>query len=339
MMKIAFLNIYQNQVDRGAETYVRELASRLGQKHSVDIIVGGRKVPGRWPIFWRTFCDPQGLTIARFTIKNLKRIWKEKYDVVIPTNGGWQPAFVRLITWLYGGKMIISGQSGKGWDDRNNLWCFPDVFIALSSFLKKWAKKTNPFITVKYIPNGVDLKMFKPDGGKMRSGLESPVVLCVGALTEEKRIELTIRAVAKLKNVSLLVVGKGELKDSLEKLGKKLLGGRFRLTSCPHKNMPKVYRSADLFTIGSPWYRSFEIVLVEAMASGLPVVANKDDIRREIVGRAGILVDPTNTNAYAIALENALRLKWGKRPHNQAKKFDWDLIAQKYEKLLNMLVK
>ena len=75
------------------------------------------------------------------------------------------------------------------------------------------------------------------------------------------------------------------------------------------------------------------------MASGLPVVANSDDIRRQIVGRAGVLVDPTNIDAYAIALENALRLRWGRRPQNQAKKFDWDKIAVKYEQLFESLLK
>ena len=97
--------------------------------------------------------------------------------------------------------------------------------------------------------------------------------------------------------------------------------------------MPGVYRAADIFTYPTVPWESFGIVLVEAMATGLAVVANKDDIRREIVGRAGVLVDPTNVDAYAIALKNALRLKWGKRPINQAKKFDWDKIAAKYEKL------
>ena len=41
----------------------------------------------------------------------------------------------------------------------------------------------------------------------------------------------------------------------------------------------------------------------------------------------------------SIALENALKLKWGKRPLNQAEKFDWDKIAVKYEKLFLDLVK
>jgi glycosyltransferase involved in cell wall biosynthesis len=339
-MKIAFLNIYQNSTYRGVETFIDELASRLSTKHKVDIIVGNRKVPGRWPILWRTFCDPQGLVIAGFTLRNLKRIWKEKYDVVIPTNGGWQPAFIRLITWLYGGKMLISGHSGMGWDDRNNLWSFPNVFIALSKKAEVWAKKVNPLIKVVKIPNGVDLKKFKPNGQKIRVGLKPPVILCVGALTKTKRIDLTIKAVNKLNNVSLLVAaGGGDREKEITSLGKKLLGDRFKIIKVPYREIPKLYRSVDLFTLASDPYYSFEIVLIEAMATNLPVVANRDEIRREIVGRAGILVDPENTEAYAIALENALKLRWGRRPLLQARKFDWDEIAAAYEGILHSWTK
>ncbi len=337
-MKIAFLNIYQDAVDRGAETFVKELSVRLGRQHKVEVIAGHQNTGKRWPILWRLFIDPSGLSVLIFTLKNLGKIWREKYDIVIPLNGGWQPAVIRLVTWIYGGKMIISGQSGKGWDDRNNLWCFPNSFVALSSFLKKWAKKVNPLINIKYIPNGVDLNKFKDTGIKEKFNIEQPIILCVGALTEEKRIELVIKAVARLEQGSLVVIGKGPLKNSLESFGKKLLGKRFKIMNSSYEDMPKIYRAADVFTIPSPWYRSFEIVLVEAMASGLPVVANNDDIRREIVGRAGILVNPEDTCAYAIALENALKLKWGKRPQFQAKKFSWDKIALKYDALFKQLI-
>lgn len=97
--------------------------------------------------------------------------------------------------------------------------------------------------------------------------------------------------------------------------------------------MPKVYRACDVFSLASEPYYSFEIVLTEAMATGLPVVANRDDIRREIVGDSGVLVNPTNIKAYSLALETAMKLKWGKKPIRQAKKFDWDIVTEKYEKI------
>ncbi|MCJ7805510.1 glycosyltransferase family 4 protein [Patescibacteria group bacterium] len=339
-MKIAFLNLYQGKVNRGAETFVYELSRRLSKNHKVDVIAGNALPKSRWPVLWRAFLDPQGVGVALFTIKNLPSIWREKYDIVVPLNGGWQPAFIRLIAWVYGGKMVISGQSGKGWDDRNNLWCFPDAFVALSSFLQRWAKGANPFLRrVEYIPNGVDINKFKADGEKISTKLTKPLILSVGALSEDKRMDLVIKAVAKLRNASLLLVGKGPLKEELGELGRKLLGERFQIVSFDFSEMPKVYRAADVFTLPSPWYRSFEIVLVEAMATNLPVVANNDAIRKEIVGDAGILVDPTNAEAYAKALEGALNKKWGDAPRKQAEKFDWDKIAMKYEELFSSFVK
>lgn len=311
-----------------------ELASNLSKSHRVDILVGEKTPPPRWPALWRFFLDPNALAILAFTLKNVSRILREKYDVVIPLNGGWQPAIIRLVTWLYGGKMVISGQSGMGWDDVNNLWCFPDAFVALSTQAKNWARKTNPFVKVVYIPNGVDLKKFGPKGPSFDTALKKPLVLCVGALSKTKRIDLVIKAVAKLSNTSLLVAaGGGDAKEEIEGLGQKLLPGRFQLISVPFRKMPEIYRAADIFVLTSMPYYSFEIVLVEAMATGLPVVANDDPIRREIIGNAGLLVDPTNVKEYSLSLRRALEKDWGDKPRKQAEKFDWDEIAASYEKL------
>ena len=338
-MKIAFLNIYQDNVDRGSETFISELAKRLSRNHQVKVFAGNKKPIERWPVIWRAFIDPHGIQGLFWTLKLLPQILREKFDVVVPLNGGWQPALVRLITWLYGGKMVISGQSGMGWDDRNNLWSFPNIFIALSTKAKNWAKRVNPFVKVDCIPNGVDTKKFSATGSKFKTSLRKPIVLCVGALTSTKRIDLAIKALGQLKNASLLVVGDGDLRDSISSLGKELLGDRFLLTSVPFEKMPKIYRVADVFTIPSMSYYSFEIVLVEAMATGLPVVANDDPIRREIVGAGGVLVDPTDTKVYAGAIKMALDKRWGDKPRKQAEKFDWDNIAGKYEKLFKQLIK
>jgi glycosyltransferase involved in cell wall biosynthesis len=97
--------------------------------------------------------------------------------------------------------------------------------------------------------------------------------------------------------------------------------------------MPQVYRCADVFTLVSKTTESFGNVFVEAMASGLPVIATNDPIRKEIVGDAGVLIDPTNTDEYVKALETALKTNWSDKPRIQAEKFSWDEIAKKYEEL------
>ena len=233
--------------------------------------------------------------------------------------------------------MIVSGQSGMGWDDKVNLYSLPDYFIPISSEALRWAKKINPFVKSKYIPNGVDLDKFKTDNLKLKTDLKRPIILCVGALTKTKRIDLVIKAVSKMKEVSLLIVGKGEEEKSLQELGNRLLKGRFRIVSFPYEKMPEVYRVADVFTLVSEPFHSFENVLVEAMATNLPVVANDDPIRREIVGDGGLLVNPNNIEEYVNALKSALETNWGNKPQEQAKKFDWDIISQKYIKLIEAL--
>lgn len=311
-MKIAILNKYQNKVNRGAESFIFELNKRLSNRHQIDVI----------------------------SEINYFDIFKNKYDLVIPTNGRLQAVIIRIITWLTGAKMIISGHSGIGLDDRINLYTFPNKFVAFTDFQKKWAEKANPFVRSVRIPNGVSLEDFKLQelqGETLQLKLEKPIILCVSVFDFWKRQDLIIKAVSKLDKGSLLLVGKGKEKDKLQQLGDKLLPNRFKIMSFEYKDMPKVFRSADLFTYATVPWESFGIVLLEAMASGLAVVATDDPIRREIVGDAGLFVDPTDTDAYATAIEKALNTNWENKPRKQAEKFNWDIIAKKYEELFENL--
>ena len=338
-MKIAILNIYQKTATRGAETYIRELAYELSKRNEVEVFSGDWASEERWPVLWRLFLDPKSASIALFTLKLLPTLLKNRFDIVMPTNGGWQPAFVRIATWIYGGKMVIPGFSGVGWDDRNNLWNFPDAYVAISKRAKEWAEKINPFVKSYYIPGGVNTAKFKPGGATYKHNLQAPVFLHISALTPEKRVHLAIEAVGKLKKGSLFLEGSGPLRLEVERLGRRLLGKRFKLIKSHYRELPKIYRSADIFTIPTDPSNSFGLVLLEAMACGLPVVANDDPIRREIVGDAGLLVDPRDTDAYARALEKAIKIDWGDKPRKQAEKFSWEVIAKEYEKLFTNLVR
>ena len=347
-MKIAFLSFYSGIVARGVETFVHELANRLtdggmdvtvyqfGPKYPdskykvvsiqvpIDLKRSGSFLPTILYFSWK---------VKKFTHKVLSMIDKDT-DIIFPTNGQWQGVMCSVWAKLHGKKIVVSGQSGPGIDDKINLLGFPNVFVALTDFQKKWAEKANPFIRIEKIPNGVDLQKFNKKAPPVDFGMPKPVVLCVSALDFWKRQNLAIKAVSKLGKGSLVLVGKGSQERKLSDLGEKLLHGRFKILSFPHDEMPNVYRGADLFTFPTVRFESFGIVLVEAMASGLPVVATKDAIRKEVVGDAGILVDPTDENAYADALGVALKKNWGDKPRKQAEKFSWDKIANKYENLL-----
>lgn len=352
-MKIAFLTLYSGFVDRGVETFVKEVGNRLAKKHQVFVFQAGpprgeekyRVAQIKIPLDWskkdasgtlrrKFFLDYRSRATLRFAFKVFPKLRQEKFDVIIPTDGGWETPICRILTFLQRGKMIISGQSGPGYDDRWNLLWRPNVFVALTSSAKKWAEKAGLGVKVVMIPNGVDLEKFNPQVKPKKIDLPKPIILCASALTLSKRIDLTIKAVAKLKKASLLVLGDGDLRDELKRLGEKLLGERFMLTRTKHEEMPAYYRTADLFTMVSVPWEAFGIVYVEAMASGLAVVATDTEARQEIIGEAGLFVNPENLEEYAKTLEKALKTNFGNKPRQQAQKFSWDRITSQYEQIM-----
>lgn len=333
-MKIVFLSVYSGIVNRGVETYVHKLANRLiTLGHDVTVFQGGKDLPIGAKYSPVVVAVEQ---VKEFTQEALAQLDPET-EVVVSTNGGWQSVLCKWWATKHGGKIVIPGQSGPGKDDKFNLWTFPDAFVALTEYQAEWAKKVNPAIKVVKIPNGVDTNVFKKAGKPLKLNLSHPIIMCAAALVPMKRLDLAIRAVAKLEKGSLLLVGKGEQEEELKKLGGQLLPGRFQIMSFSHPQMPQVYKGVELFTFPTSTWESFGIVMLEAMASGVPVVATDDPIRREIVGNAGLFVNPEDSDEYAKTLEKALDTKWANKPREQAEKFSWDKVAQLYDELFRSL--
>lgn len=308
-LRIAFLSRYLGKVNRGAETYVLELSKRLSKNHAVDVLTGA-------------------------DADSVLKMVSGKYDLVIPTNGRMQAlkASIGRLPGKY--KTLISGQAGPGRDDIwNIIVTVPDIFVALTEYELKWAKKFALKSKLVNIPNGVDLEKFHP-GSRALIDLPRPVILSVGALTWYKHHEKTIEALKKVKKGSLLIIGTGPEKSKLLEMGKSLSDeGRLKIINVSYAEIPMYYRSADLFVLPSWDREAFGIVYVEAMASNLPVVAPDDLPRQEIVGSAGILTNVSDPVSYAAAITEALGRKWGDIPRKQAGKFSWDMVAGKYEGL------
>jgi glycosyltransferase involved in cell wall biosynthesis len=361
-MKIIFLNFYSGVASRGGETFVHELAQRLSQKHQVYVIQSGAKINSSHyqtvtinpqsksnyfldqlspkQLLKRLFLTPRQLAEFLFSLKSIFQLIKLNPDIVIPLNSGWQALLTSIYCRLLNKKLVIVGQSGIGWNDRWNLICKPDTFVALTNRQLTWARRVTIWNNQSFakISNGVDLKVFKPNGSKVKINLPRPILLLVAASIQSKRVIQTIAAVAKTKDVSLLLLGTGPLDNQVDLLGKRLLSNRFLHLSVKHTNMPQYYRSVDAFTLCSDSSEAFGIVYLEALATGLPVIATDDESRREIAGSVGIFVNnPDDSDEYSKAITKALQSKTKVKSIAQAAKYDWDQIATSYSQALAKL--
>jgi glycosyltransferase involved in cell wall biosynthesis len=193
------------------------------------------------------------------------------------------------------------------------------------------------------IPNGVDCARFSPgEGDRSAFGLPNgPIALMVSALIGSKRIPEAIQAVAKVPGLFLVVAGDGEMRSAVDAEAARLLPGRFKRLTVPREQMPRLYRSADLFLHTSREEPSANAYL-EALASGLPIVAHDWEVTRWTLGDCATLVDCSDESQVVAGLEHVLRS--GKS--NQTTpgrtlaqtRYDWSLIARHYVDFFRELV-
>lgn len=332
-MNVAFLSFYSGLVERGVERIVKELSTELRSYCTVDVYDADSVDFKKSNIASSTskfFLDRQSRAVFLATKNLLPQLRKRHYDIIVPWNNRWQLLLTKMFT---PSRIVAIGQSGIGWDDRFSLYTFPSHFVGLTTFQSDWAHSVNPFVPISTISNGVRLSTFTSKGLKFPLSLPRPIIASVGALTSFKRHDLAIRAVSKLQKGSLVIVGKGEEYESLNSMGKELLGDKFSIISVPFSDMPKFMRSIDLLTFPTSPVESFGLVLLEAMASNIPIVTTNDPIRKEIVSNAGYFVDPTQITNYSKAIESALETPWKTIPRDRAMQFSWKDIAQDYYNL------
>ncbi len=193
------------------------------------------------------------------------------------------------------------------------------------------------------VPNGIDTAAFRPGPGEREAfGLpaDRPVALMVSALVESKRVLEGLRAVARLPEAFLVVAGDGPLREAVDREAARLLPGRFRRDTFPHERMPALYRSADVF-LHTTAGESFGNVYVEALASGLPVVAHDDEVTRWVLERQALLVDAGDEAALAAALRRALAegpAGRAERAAFAAERYAWSAVAARYRDFLAEVV-
>lgn len=220
--------------------------------------------------------------------------------------------------------------------------------IAVSKAAQSWAQR---YLHKKFVilPNGVDTKRFSPKAIPLARFKDGKInLLFVGRLEERKGIMFLLRAYLRLRSresLRLLIVGDGPLKKEAKQLVSthKLPNVCF-LGRVSAKELPSCYATADIFCSPATHGESFGIVLLEAMASGLPIVASKIPGYQEVLtSKEGVLVPPKNPQKLAKALNSLiknkpLRRRLGKAGLLKAKKYDWGVIARKilafYQKIL-----
>ena len=197
---------------------------------------------------------------------------------------------------------------------------------------------------------GIDLERFKPtnDGVYLRQRFAIPrdkqVVLYVGRLDKEKRIDMILRAlpdISRVTSVHLVLAGIGKERRNLEELASKL-GIQQAVTFTgfvPDEDLPNIYGVADLFvTAGIAELQS--IVTMEAMASGLPVVAVNAMALPELVhdGENGYLFSDGNSQMLAeriiaILSDQETRAEMSKRSLAIIEDHDINKTIEKYESI------
>lgn len=176
-----------------------------------------------------------------------------------------------------------------------------------------------------------------------RLGIDTrrPYLLTVGTVEPRKNLLTLVKALASLPRAtrmrfSLLVAGAPGWKTSplYDAARSLVLEGAVRfLGFVSDDDLPWLYAGADLFLFPS-FYEGFGIPVVEAMASGVPVVASDIPVMREVAGQAGVLVAPTASVAWAKTIVDLLddstqRAEMRERGFAQAARYTFEQSAHR----------
>ena len=208
-----------------------------------------------------------------------------------------------------------------------------DYFLAVTNGAKE-ALLADGVVAEKItvIPMGVDIDKFRNQESPLRQGLvgqaeirnqgkRSLEILFVGRMVEEKGVlelleafKMVCKQLGDDVDFRLRMVGNGPLYNRLMQRAQEWgILEKLVIEEKNYSEMPEVYRSADTFVLPSKpkkdWQEQFGMVLVEAMASGLPIITTRTGAIPEVVGEAGILVEPGDVAGLSGAIVKVLKDK------------------------------
>jgi glycosyltransferase involved in cell wall biosynthesis len=187
---------------------------------------------------------------------------------------------------------------------------------------------------VAVIRNGVDLDQFTPrdrEAARRRFGVSGFVIVSVGNLVDLKGHDLTIKAVAAIPGVTLLIAGGGPLREALRAQAETLgVTERVRLLGeVPHQDLAALYSAADVSVLMSE-REGWANVLLESMACGTPVIATRVGGNAEAITRpeSGLLLAERSAGALTAALiEFRDRRLERAATRRHAEGFGWHAVA------------
>jgi len=180
-----------------------------------------------------------------------------------------------------------------------------------------------------------------------------PNILFVGRLEQRKGFRFLMRAypyvLEAVPDARLIVAGAydKEDKEPFVRYARMhgLTGAKF-VGRISQEDLPRYYRTCDVFCAPSTGFESFGIVLLEAMAAGKPIVATDIPGYRSVVEDVseGLMVEPENERALAKAIIHllrnpGLRREMGERGRRKAANYDWPIVAQQILDLYTQLVR
>jgi len=237
-----------------------------------------------------------------------------------------------------------------------------NAIVACSQYLVQGILERAPKAASKVhvVYNGVNIEEFVPSWMRKEANNfplygEHPTVLFVGRLIKEKGVHQLVKAMKRVIQVipqaQLVVVGSSwfgsdretpyiqELREASLEIKKHIHFTGY----VPHKEIPKYYAYADVFVCPSVWQEPFPLVILEAMACGIPIIASDRGGIPEAIGNAGLLINPEDTEQLADAIIQVLESptladNLGRKARKRVEElFTWRKIAQDFQSVLEEL--
>jgi 1,2-diacylglycerol 3-alpha-glucosyltransferase len=377
-MKIGFFtDAYLPQVN-GVATSLKELRNSLvARNHRVYIVASAYpKYKDICPDVLRLksvklWDNPELRLSYMFPDKIMKKVLKLDIDVIHGFSGGSTPSlgltlakirrkpyvFTYNTRWNKYTHYILNGKiiRPKAVERMVRIYCnVCDQIVAPAAYVKEELISFGVRKPITVIPNGVNTAQFKPsknDYLKRKLGLKKSdrIILCVTRIAKEKSIDFLIKTFTKFSekfpNAYFVIAGDGSEKKNLQELIDRLnINNKIiMLGLIPYEDVPQIYNGAEVFVFASQTETQGMVVL-EAMSSGLPVLAVRDRVFEEVIesGKDGILVEKTekdfNENLKKLLKDENLRSKIAKNARKKAEKFSLDEIAKKFEVLYKGLI-